>query len=244
MRVILAYTRVVRPARENPKAASNYDPAFERFLRTYKQFRPTQEHELVIIDCGGGGPPVWLYDDPQIPARSIEYYGDGWDVGAAQYAAHALECDLLVCLNSWTYFAQENWLYPIVSAARHYGPGLYGPSSSNELGPHIRTPCMAVDPKLLREFPIAVNNRDRCCAFEAGPESFTKFVLRRKLPVLLVLKDQVRPPETWRAPELQNIFRRGNQSNCLVRDRHIDFFANAHPLQKEVLSAYADGPTQ
>lgn len=238
MKTILAYTRVVRTARENPKAASAYDPAFERFLRTYNQFKPTQDHELVIIDCGGLGLPVWLYEDPPILARSIEYYGDGWDVGAYQYAANALDCDLLVCLNSWTYFHVEGWLYPMVAMAAHYGPGLYGPSSSYELGPHIRTTCMAVDPKLLREYPVAVNNRERCCTFEAGPECFTKFALARKVPVFMSLRDEAVEPERWRSPELKNIFRRGDQSNVLVWDRHTDFYANAK--DKAPLERYAD----
>jgi hypothetical protein len=225
---------VVKTAREQGAPASSYDERTERFLSTYEKFKPTQEHELVILNCGGR--PI----AQSVLPRQIEYYGHGWDNGAYQFAANALDCDLLVCCNAGAYFHREGWLYPLVSARREYGPGLYGVSASYERGPHLRTPFIAFSPELLRDYPIAVKDREACNQFEAGPNSFTSYALSKNVPTFLMTWDAAYELKDWRRPDLQNIFRRGDQSNVMVWDRHTEIYNDSTSTERARLERYAD----
>jgi len=240
MKTIVLYTRVVASAKWAPPAES-YKERTERFFTTYANNRPTQEHDLVICDCGGEGADVMLSEDPAVPYRKITYYGAGGDCGAYQFAANALDCDLLVCCNAGTYFWKDGWLYPLVSARREYGPGLYGVSASYERGPHLRTPCIAFDPAIVRDYPHAIVDREACNQFEAGGNSLTQWARDKKLPVFLMTWDEAIEVNRWRAPELQNIFRRGDQSNVMVWDRHTDIYESEISGNQAMLARYADG---
>jgi hypothetical protein len=232
MKTVVAYTRVVATAKEQSSPASGYDMGTERFLRTYDQFKPEEDHQLVIIDCGGAATFNYTF-------RSLEYYGNGWDCGAYQFAADAIDCDLLVCCNAWTYFWRFDWLRLLQKAYVEHGPGIYGVSASFERGPHLRTPCFAIATELLREYPIHVKDRYSCNSFEASEHSITRFVQRLGKPAMLVTADGsnwVQP--NWRAAS--NIFRRGDQSNVLVWDRHTDLYRDSDSDYKRQLELVAD----
>lgn len=232
---------MVKTAREQGAPAASYDERTVRFLKTYEQFKPPQDHQLVICDCGGEGPRG--YDDTPLFHPSIEYYGHGWDCGAYQFAANAIDCDLLVCFNAGAYFhGSDGWLYPLVSARREYGPGIYGVSASFERSAHLRTPCIAFDPAIMRDYPILVNDRERCNQFEASENSFTRWALHRDIPVLLMSWSghPARTVNQWRDADF-NGFRRGDQSDVLVWDRHTDLYRDANPSHKLELERYADG---
>jgi len=232
MRVIVAYTRVVQSF-NTMIAPPQYDAGMKRFLDSYCMYEPPEKHELVIIGCGG-----LCSEALGLPYSSIAYYGKGWDCGAFQHAANALDCDLLVCCNSWVHFWRSDWLRPMIKAREVHGPGLYGFSASYELGPHLRTPCFGFAPEVVRSYPVAVRDRTACNGFEAGPLCLTKHAERNHYPTLLITPRGALPQLEWRKPV--NGFRRGDQSDVLVWDRHTEHYAQASEADKRKLEHYAD----
>jgi hypothetical protein len=158
-----------------------------------------------------------------------------------------LTCDLVVCFVTPTHFREDNWLVPIVGAFEKYGDGLYGASASYQNLPHIRTGCLACSPNSMREYPRLVDSRETGLLFESGesptrvaPEwCFTNWMMDRGRPVKMVTREVCYDLAYWRKPD--NIFRRGDQGNVLVWDRHCDIFDSASPEEKRVLESLADG---
>jgi hypothetical protein len=192
-----------------------FDEYAKRFLVTYALFRPTIQHELIIRDGAAA-----------------------WDIGTFQQVVPELDCDLAVCLGSAAYFHHQNWLEPFVAVFQTYGPGLYGPQASYENRPHIRTAAFAVAPRIMCDYPVKVHAPDERWEFEWGERNITAWTLSRGCPVFMVTKDGCREQTQWRNPD--NIFRRGDQSNCLIKDRHNDIYQMATPAEKARLEKLAD----
>lgn len=224
--------------------ADHYRPDLNRFLDTLDQFPAGHPFDLFIEMCGG---QVYQGEDGarlEDAYHSMpDYFGDGWDIGAHQHAANCLppEYDFMICCCAHTFFHREGWLERMVWARETYGAGLYGAMASNENNPHIRTCFFGFDPFILRGYPNVINSRDRSLAFESGPfpMGFTPWVASQCLAVKMVAWDGIYGPGDWRKPD--NIFRRGDQSNCLVWDRHTWLYRDASPEQKAATEAGANG---
>jgi len=209
----------------------------QRLLDSYLRYDAGYEHDLVIIDRNGDS----SYD---VEANHIRYNGGGWDCGAWQFAGRNIDTDLLVCFNSSTYVTGPRWLKHFVQAVEEYGDGLYGPLASYEIQPHIRTPCMIFQPHVVRGYPHEVLSRDDTWRFEVfgfPPENvnFTQWVKNKGLQTRLVTWDGVYDMQEWRNPP--NIFRRGDQSNLIVRDRHVEAYDVSDAEGKLKLEHLADG---
>src|SRR4029077_12130403 len=100
-------------------------------------------------------------------AKHMRYDGDGWDCGAWQFAGRNIDTDLLVCFNSSTYITCHLWLKRFVDVVENHGDGLYGPLTSNEIVPHVHTPCMIFQPKIINDYPMVVRSRDDTYRFES-----------------------------------------------------------------------------
>ena len=74
--------------------------------------------------------------------------------------------------------------------------------------------------------------------FESGANSITSWADRAGYPTVLVTVDGRYFKGNWRKPA--NIFRRGDQSNMLIHDRHTQLLENASPEEKRKLSLDAD----
>lgn len=74
--------------------------------------------------------------------------------------------------------------------------------------------------------------------FESCQGGFTDWCVKRGYPVRMVTEAETYEPKDWRKPA--NIFRRGDQSNCLVWDRHTDIYARANLEEKHGLERAAD----
>lgn len=226
MKTALVYTEVLGRTDPSAPPPEYYRPFSERFLRSYREFKGDSAHDFIILTCGGEGC----------------YMGLGWDIGAFQHVARSLRgiYDFVICANSTVYFWRPGVVARLIEVREEYGDGLYGTTASFERTPHIRSTCFAFDPETFTRYPLQVSCRDDCFSAESGPESFTKwYQTHDNLKARLVTWDGVYEQKGWRTPP--NIFRRGDQSNCLVRDRHTDIYDKATMETKKQLETWADG---
>lgn len=235
MNVALLYTRILKKFDEAFPEHKSYAESSRRFLATYQKFKPQIPHRVVIVNCGQSEHDG-MFDCIATDYRT--YNGGGYDCGTYQEVGSTLDSDLVVGLNTHTHFWRSDWLEKIVRAAMDHGSGVYGVTASYEQHPHLRTPCIAFNPKVIREYPSLVNSREKAAWFEAGPNNFSLWAEKQHYASLLVAADGVYSRDDWRTP--RNIFRRGNQSNCLVRDRHTDLYDVATPHQKRITESMAD----
>jgi len=220
----------------------------KRWVSSYRQYPPGENHRVVV--CLPNGTPTdsdkAIFADIVV-SQFIEYTEGGWDIGAYQCVASQVDADLMVFTNSRVRFWKAGWMSRFVEAYKHFGPsGLYGASGSYERcfayaahwpNPHIRTSCFATNPKVFRRFPYTVTSRDEGFKFEAGEWNFMQWYEDHGYPVRVVTWDGFYDKKNWRNPP--NIFRRGNQTNCLVYDRHHDLYFSAPPQEKQKLEAIA-----
>lgn len=219
-----------------------YDDAAKIWLASYLRFKPSIDHDVLLVKKTDD----WvnpMFDD--VSTSYINYDGGGWDCGTWQHVGKVVDTDLLVCMNTRTRLTSRWWLDRIDCAVRENGVGLYGPWASLEINPHIRTPCMIFQPSVIRDYPVLVDSREQAFQFESfgSPESpnFTLWCQSMGYVTKLITWDGVYDQPDWRTPE--NIFRRGDQSNCLLFDRHCDLYANASREEKQRLERLADGIT-
>lgn len=210
----------------------------QRLLDSYMKFDAGVPHDLVFIDRNGDSAD----DVPH--AKHLKYMGGGWDCGAWQFAGRNIKTDLLVCFNSSCQITGDGWLKRFVDAAEANGIGLYGPLTSYEITPHVRTPCMIFQPKVIRGYPAEVNSRDDTYRFESmgfrdGTPNFTQWAGSKGYRTMLVTWDGVYDLPDWRKPP--NIFRRGDQSNLIIWDRHAEAYAVSDAKGKAFLERLADG---
>lgn len=248
MKVELLYPHIIST---NPgfKPVEYYQPYHRRFAETYRKFEAGEDHRLRVIFCGGepDAEAIALYDG--LPVVFDAYSGPGWDIGAHQSVARELLCDIVMSFVTPAYFREDFWLTPFVSAFERYGDGLYGAMASYEHMPHIRTGSFCYSPETMRYYPWDVTSRETSFHFESGfsmngkpyekgEKCFTNWVGSCGKPVMLVTRNACYEMKDWRTPP--NIFRRGDQSNCLVWDRHNDIYEAATPEEKRDLEAKAD----
>lgn len=224
----LFYVHVARP-----EAADEFNEAGRKFVASYKQFPAGHEHKLTIVFCNGTPTEemISIYDGLTIETKSYE--GSGRDIGAQQSAAKESSCDFSVAVNSRAYFHKAGWLKRIMKARRQNGPGVYAAMASFEgcpLGqvwpnPHLRTAFYGMDTKLWLEFPHTVNSREDSFRFESGEWNIANWCEANGYRAMLVSWGGCWDRKDWR--KVPNGFRSGDQSNCLVWDRHCDiFFSN------------------
>jgi hypothetical protein len=236
MKVVLLYIRVIRKSDPKYVVPKDYDQSSKRFLETYQQFKPTIPHELCVVNCGSETHDG-LFDG--IASRYETDMGGGFDCGTYQHIGGKQPCDLVVGLNTHTYFWRNGWLEPIVRCAESCGKGVYGVSGSYEQNPHLRTPCIAFSPEVMRQYPHQCLTRLDAGAFEFGPENFSLWAHNAGFPTYLVTEKVTYDIEGWRFP--RHGFRDGNQRNCLVWDRHTELYASSDKATKRHLESMANG---
>jgi hypothetical protein len=236
-KIDLLYICVRSPS--EPGVPRNFRESHERFVRTYKQFKPGIPHRLVVVCYNGerdseteslfaGLNPVYTY-----------YTGGGFDIGTYLTVGRGLDSEFVLLCGSNVHFWRTGWLERMYAAFKKHGEGVYGPMASYETSPHIRTCCLGTTPGLLRQYPHDINTRLESYKFESGEWNFTKWVQDQGKPALMVLEDDELEQPRWRTPP--NIFRRGDQSNCIIWDRHTLVFARSKDVDRDFLSKMADG---
>jgi hypothetical protein len=240
MKIVLAY---LIPVGE----WDTYGPGAKRFAETYKQFPPQIEHELVVVTCNGPATTALSAFFKGITARFESYYGRGRDVGAAQSVVQKMDADFVVFANADVHFYREGWLRRFAEARMEHGDGLYGATGSFEsypyvpgnLNPHIRTSFYGCNPETFRQYPFKIDSRDKCFKFESGEWKFMQWVEDRGEPCLMVTWDGCYAKQDFRKPP--NVFRKGDQSNLLIHDRHTKIYEQADPRRRRELEISANG---
>lgn len=239
MKVGVIYLHVVGKSDPTAPPPCHYLHWSKRWIDSYTQFRGTRSHKLQVVHCGGLplGEDVALFNG--LDAWHSTYSGGGWDIGAHQYAALSMTFDFVICMATPTYFWRHGFIESMLEARNLFGDGIYGPTASYENKPHIRNCCWAFDPKTFAEYPHRIDTREKTFRAESGDLSITEWYANRGLPRIMVAVDGNYQQPDWRSPE--NIFRRGNQENCFIRDRHSDMYHEADQIKKSELAEWADG---
>lgn len=239
MKIALLYN-IVERASSNIPLPDNWDEILSRFISSYKQHTPKIRHDLYICSSGSQLSKRSMEKLAEINYKTFSYYGGGWDVGAYQSSAKKLlNYDVIVCINAQTHFNKDNWLEKIIEAIRAWGPGIYGASASFESAPHIRTSFMAFPPSVILSYPVTVKTRYEACVFEHSPSNFSIWAKAQGYSVRVVEDNQ-----TYDLLELSKStlgFRRGDQSQFLIQDRHSLIYAGATSDEKINLEKKSQG---
>jgi len=250
MKIELIYLHVLGKSSPFAPDPTYYEKYNLRFAETYAKHPAGVDHTLRVVFCGRPAEPREQEIYAGLPNVTFDCYtGAGWDIGAHQEISRNLDCDMVYCLATPVHFWQPDWLTPIADAFEDHGDGLYGPMGSNENMPHIRTSAFAFSPETMRQYPHLIDSRETCFHFESGfksdgtmyeqgQKSFTNWMTEQGKPVLMVTRNGCFGKRDWRKPE--NIFRRGDQTNCLLWDRHNDIYSAATPDEKATLERLAD----
>lgn len=211
----------------------------QRFAHTFRENPPGADYELWAMSCWGEPTDDVRETFYGIKTKFIPHYRGCDCISTHQAVAQMLDEAFLVCMTTRCFFHRPGWLARFVQAREKHGAGLYGASGSFEIEPHICNRAYAIDAEELRCCPTSVESRQEAPAFEVGPRSITRHMLRTHRPCFQVTWDGDQDLLHCREPE--GIFRRGQQNAMLVWDRHTDIFAEATPDEQKRLSALADG---
>lgn len=217
MKIILVYVCPTEPGEHLDLAA--------RFVTTYHEYHPGVPHQTVIISNGGSPTNEMrvLFSTLGIPHDYFIHDDSGWDIGGFQTYAHTRpECDFVLWLGGPAYFKREGWLKRMADVWVQSGPNLYGSLASYQITPHIVTTGFWCHPDLIRAYPKKVVTYQQRSEFEHWATSLTYLAFKLGMNPKLVTWDGEYPVNHWRTPP--NIFRRGDQSNCLTYYRHTHFF--------------------
>ena len=214
-----------------------------RFVATFKEYPPEYDADLMVI-CNGGplSTDLAMIFAPLNPLCYPRPNDPGWDVSAFQDASRGpcADYDAVLWLGESNYLHKAGWLKRLVKAWDKYGPGMYGPYSSNAIRAHLNTTAFFCSPLLVKRYPIRAVDRVTRFEFEHGTNSLWRRAQRIGLPVRLVTWDSEWEPRMWRTP--RNIMWRGDQRNLLMWCNHADSYANCNAKTKVKWEKWVDAP--
>lgn len=241
MKVALVYLHVVGLNSDyDPKTeeiSGSFEFCAERFWRTYREFPAEYPHEILVVCAKGSPPNLRIYEGLKV--KFLFYDGEGFCSGAHQLASFHTDADFALYSSARTHFWRDGWMRRLVEARIKHGDGMYGTMTSFESSKHIRTNFYGFNPAYFREMNHPLNSRPDTWQIEHGRFNMSHDFRERGLPSLLVTWDGEYPIEHWRTPK--GIFRKGDQSNCVVWDRHTDIYARSSPEEKVRLTRLSDG---
>jgi len=239
MKIAIAYIWVERPS-SRIALPDDWMNRLKKFVDSFTESEGINSADLFICSSGSPLSEKSLQILENIKYSSIEYYGSGWDIGAYQHMArYLISYDFTIFLNSNISFNTINWYKNFTEAFKKYGYGVYGASSSFEVSPHIRTSCIATPAKLLLDYPLAVKTRYEGCIFEHSPKNFSIWAKGQGYKVAIVTPTIVLDLQESRS--YPNVFRRGDQSECFISDRHTQIYSLSNKVNKKRLEELADG---
>lgn len=214
-----------------------------RFVATWIEYPPLTDCDLFLL-CNGGpiSTELGLIFSPLNPRMFPRENDGGFDISAYVAAARGpcSQYDAMLCLGESNYFHRQGWLLRLVQAWNRYGPGMYGPYSSNAVRAHLNTTAFFCAPETIKNYPKKVATRQDRYEYEHGEWALWRRVAALGMPVRLVTWDGEWEPVRWRMP--RNILWRGDQSNLLMHCNHSDGYENANDKTKAVWSSRADRP--
>lgn len=164
----------------------------------------------------------------------------GRDIGAILGAAAQLRRDeLTLFVGSTCYPVATNWIDRLRHVWTSTRAGAVAPFASLEVHPHLRTACFATLPRYLGVYPFAELCGGDYYRFEHGSDNFTLWLQSQGFRPQQVTRGKA--VDVGDCRKVRNGFRRGNQSELLVRDRHVDAYSNANTVQRLDLRLRAGG---
>lgn len=221
MKVVIVY--VYAPGGTGTPGGRECDFYSQRFLESYHSNPPGMDHETAIVLNGTRANSEISCLFSSLPKCSfLEHDNSGYDIGAFQFAARTIPCDLMVFFGASTYYPRPGWLVRMTSAYKKHGVAQYGAMGSGaelraRVWAHIRTTAFWMPPQLMNEYPkIVVNPADRH-PFEHGIDCLTEWIKRQGMVSWEVTWQRELPVKDWGSDP--NGFHRGNQSSLLAGDR-------------------------
>jgi GT2 family glycosyltransferase len=223
----------------HPMGDAKYKRLALEFVESYIKYPPGYSHDTIII-CNGAGPDDWTKSFfKALPnVRYLVRDNEGWDIGAYIDGAKSVKSEMLVCFGSDSFFTKSRWLERMVIAWGKHGPGLYGTFASYEQMPHLNTFSFWCAPDFLVRYPFKVSSKADRYSFEHGPDNLWQMVYADGYPVKLVTWDGEYDWQDWRKPA--NIYRRGDQSNCLCGYRLSKEYAQANFSYKQLYEGWSN----
>ena len=224
-----------------PLAPSYLDYAL-RFVTSILEHPAGVDFDMLVVS--NGGPPTGEMRALFAPfkTRWVEHDNSGFDVGGILKAAKHLDCDMVFVCGANCYVRREFWLFRIAEVWNRTGPGMYGTMASYMVRPHINTSGFACLPSSLCKYAEDhpnVRSRFERYEFEHGPDALHIQIARQGMPVRLVTWDGDYGVAHWRTPE--NIYQKGDQSNCLTYFWHSDEYDFADAVAKVAMTQAANG---
>jgi hypothetical protein len=222
---------------DSPEVYETFLPFVKRFCQTFMEY--PGDCEIALLKCVKKTDEwyleklaehyQWLY-----PAEQTHYIYDsnGCDIGSAQWLSKQLHPDrLMIMMTSRCYFHKAGWLERYLEAHDKDPDALLGASASWEGGKrHICTRAYAMRAGLFASYPHLIDTREKGQKFEVDEWCITDWFAENQRHTLQVTFDGVQEQPDWRNPD--NIFRKGNQSNMIVHDKHSDLYRDAGPEEK------------
>lgn len=231
MKVVILYIHVLGL----PQYADNT----RRFLESYKNFPPEHDHSFVIGFTNGTPSESDRGVFKHLPGvRFHQHDNAGQDIGFFIEASKGLNCDLAVYFGGHSYLQRAGWLARMVEASKKHGLGFYGSLSTYEVSPHLNTTGFWTHPMFVASYPIKVVTKAHRYDFEHGPNALWRMVVGNGFPALLVTWCGEYAVQDWRTPK--NIYRRGDQSNCLTYFNHSTNYGLTDLFTKQRMEMLAD----
>jgi hypothetical protein len=234
--------RTKRPAVVFIAVAKNeeYSALAKRFVDSYHRFGPGELHDTFVV-CNAG--PLSLEEKDlfkDLPNLSfLDRANEGWDIGGFIAASNIIkDCTFAVYFGGCAFLQRGGWLSRMARVWDKTGPGFYGGNSSFEVSPHLNTSGFWCLPEWVSKYPYKVFDRQTRYDFEHRDRAMWRLVHRESHPVRLVTWDSEHIWPEWRLPP--NIYRRGDQSNCLNYFRHSLSYGMADPATKRVMEGHCD----
>lgn len=220
--------------------SSGFETAAIRFVGSYTKHHPEYPHSAIVVVNGGTvSTKVKKLFEPLQPSY-FTHDNSGWDIGAFLAVSHHIKAEAMFCLGANTHFKRSGWLKRYAEVWRQHGPGMYGTLASNEVRPHLCTTGFLAPPEMLQAYPYKVDSQEDRYEFEWGKGAFWRRVQKTGMPVKMITWDGVWGMDQLRVPK--NIYRRGDQSNCLVYFRHSDAYDAADEATRKRMEGHADNP--
>lgn len=215
-----------------------HDEATRQLVSSYLQHPSGFNHRVIVVCQGAATVEMKILLSKLNNSAFFQHDDTGWDIGAYIAVSKIISEDMMVCFGGNTYLKRSGWLKRMVEVWQKYGPGLYGSFASYEIRPHLNTTGFWCLPDMFRQYPHAVKTKADRYKFEHGENSFWKTVSEQAYPVKLVTWDGEYDWRDWRKPA--NIFRRGDQSNCLMGWRLTQEYDRAPEKEKRLLEKHSD----
>lgn len=184
------------------------------------------------------------------------YTGGGCDIGTAQhFAGLQTENAFLVCTSSRVYAWKDGWLKKMLDARIEYGEGLYATMLSRERQRlHACSRCYGIDSDRFKMYSFKVNShtpdgsRFECGELPGENGTFAwswnllEWFQRMKVTTKVVYQDRVLDIGDGKdAMAVENIYRRGDQSNLIMKDWITDMYANGDDAAKRTMESMCFG---